>query len=77
MCVRVSMISIVLDRDLPRCQDDQALDGEDYGADDSDTYYVIFRKPEELMPPSCLFDNLDRSKADRYNYTPTHTHRTT
>ncbi len=25
----------------------------------------MFRKPEELMPPSCLFDRLDRGEADR------------
>jgi hypothetical protein len=51
-----------LDQDY---EDDKALDGEDYGGDDSDAYYVVFRKPEELMPPSCLFDNLDRAEADR------------
>ena len=48
------------------CQDDKALEGEDYGGDDNDTYYIMIRKPEELMPPSCLFNNLDRSEADRY-----------
>ena len=30
-----------------------------------DPYYIMVRKPEELMPPSCLFDNLDRSEVDR------------
>ena len=34
-------------------------------ADDSDAYYIMIRKPEELMPPSCLFDSLDRADADR------------
>lgn len=48
------------------CQDDRALEGDDYGGDDNDPYYIMIRKPEELMPPSCLFDNLDRSEADRY-----------
>lgn len=46
-------------------EDDGALSGEDYREDDSDAYYVVFRKPEEMMPPSCLFDNLDRAEADR------------
>ena len=48
-----------------RFQDDEALEGDDYGGDDSDAYYIMIRKPEELMPPSCLFDNLDRAEADR------------
>ena len=30
-----------------------------------DPYYIMVRKPEELMPPSCLFDNLDRAEVDR------------
>jgi hypothetical protein len=51
-----------LDRDY---EDDAALEGDDYGGDDSDTYYIMIRKPEELMPPSCLFNNLDRAEADR------------
>ncbi len=32
---------------------------------DSDAYYIMFRKPEELMPPCCVFDTLDRDEANR------------
>ena len=46
-------------------QDDAALSGEEFGDDSDGGYYIMVRKPEELMPPSCLFDNLDRAEADR------------
>ena len=46
------------------CQDDTALDGDDCNGDDGG-YYILVRRAEELMPPSCLFDKLDRAEADR------------
>ena len=33
--------------------------------DDSDAYYIMIRKPEELLPPSCVFDRLERADAER------------
>lgn len=44
-------------------QDDAPDDDAD--EDDDGGYYIMFRKPEELMPESCLFDRLERSEADR------------
>lgn len=58
-------IYIILSFSNHWCQDDEALEGDDLYADDSDAYYIMIRKPEELMPPSCLFDSLDRAEADR------------
>lgn len=48
--------------------DDNTDDGGDEDGPyegDSDAYYIMFRKPEELMPPSCVFDTLDRDEANR------------
>ena len=45
--------------DYPEDDDDGPYEG------DSDAYYILFRKPDELMPPSCVFDKLDRVDADR------------
>ena len=49
-------------------QDDSLPDDEDdsYQGDESDAYYIMFKRPDELMPPSSIFDRLDRADADRY-----------
>jgi len=45
-------------------QDDAS--GEDTDSDDgSDAYYIMFRKSDELMPQSCVFEQLDRVDADK------------
>jgi len=48
--------------------DDSLPDDEDdsYQGDESDAYYIMFKRPDELMPPSSIFDRLDRADADRY-----------
>lgn len=48
---------------------EESRDSEDsYQGDDPDAYYIMFRKPDELMPPSCVYNRLDRADADRYTY---------
>lgn len=47
-------------------------DPDEMFQDDGDAYYIMIRKPEELMPPSCVFDKLERADADKYAHTTHH-----
>ncbi len=49
-------------------QDPSDEEGSDDGSDDGSDgggYYIMFRGPAQLMPDSCVFDQLDRADADK------------
>ncbi len=58
----------LLDYILPSLQEASDEEGSDQDSDaDSDGggYYIMFRGPAELMPDSCVFDQLERADADK------------